>query len=57
MVQHKRGYRKRIGDDKSTKIWHIPWLPCKKNGYITSEMHKDPEHVQMCNLFNETEHR
>lgn len=53
----KRGYRKRIGGGKNTKIWHVPWLRCRENGHITSEMQKDLEKVQVCNLFDETEHR
>lgn len=34
----KQGSRRKIIDWKDTRIWHIPWLPCCDNGYITTDM-------------------
>lgn len=34
----KKGCRKRIGDGKSTKIWKVPWLPCRINGCLETPM-------------------
>lgn len=47
----RQGYRKRIGDGQSTKVWQVPWLPCPENGYLTTEMPGELEHARVCDFF------
>lgn len=32
----KQWYRRRTGNGASTDVWKVPWLPCTKNGMLTS---------------------
>lgn len=41
----KHGCRKKIGNGSDTNVWKIPWLPNKENGYITTEMPIELEHI------------
>ncbi|KAL8115417.1 hypothetical protein AgCh_022054 [Apium graveolens] len=50
----KQGCRRRIGDGLSKKVWRVPWLPNSENGFITTEMHEEWEHVLVNHLFDET---
>lgn len=34
----KKGCKRRIGEGKQTEIWKVPWLPCKENGYMSTEI-------------------
>lgn len=35
----------------------MPWLSCPENGYLTSEMHKDLEHVTVQNLLDDNQRK
>lgn len=48
----KKGCRKQIGDGKQIDIWKVPWLPCKENGYITTEMPAQLEGEKVCSLMH-----
>lgn len=39
----KAGVRRSIGNGKDTRVWHVPWLPSKDNGCLTTEM---PDHLK-----------
>lgn len=45
-----QGCRKKIGDGKGTRVWQIPWLPCVQNGYLTTGMHEELQHVTVNSL-------
>lgn len=49
----RQGARKRIGDGNSTRGWKVPWLPCQENGYLTTEMPTQLEHITVSNLLDE----
>ncbi|XP_074374021.1 uncharacterized protein LOC141714399 [Apium graveolens] len=49
----KQGCKRKIGDGKSTKVWQIPWLPCKNNGYLSSEAHVELQETLVHNLMME----
>lgn len=54
-AQHivKEGCRRKIGDGKDTRVWHIPWLPCIDNGCVTSDFHVELENAMVHNLMKE----
>ncbi|XP_074352546.1 putative mitochondrial protein AtMg00310 [Apium graveolens] len=33
----KQGSRRKIIDGQDTRVWKVPWLPCRDNGYVTIE--------------------
>lgn len=53
----KQGGRKRISDGRDTKIWQVPWLPCSKNSYVTSDLHPDLRNVTVDALMINNERR
>lgn len=46
----RQGSRKKIGKGESTSAWRGPWLPCRTNGYFTTAMPPELEHIQVVNL-------
>lgn len=34
----KVGCMRRIGNGASTKVWKVPWLPCKENGCVSTSL-------------------
>lgn len=52
----KQGVRKRIGNGEITKVWKVPWLPCARNGYITTSMPQKLENVVVANLMQENKY-
>lgn len=46
----KQGCRKRIGNGESTRVWQIPWLPCKENGFLTTIMPQELENITVRGL-------
>lgn len=48
----KMGSRRSIGNGASTKIWHIPWLSCVENGYLTTSMPEELEESVVQSLMN-----
>ncbi|XP_074351625.1 uncharacterized protein LOC141690750 [Apium graveolens] len=49
----RQGCRCRIGDGSSTKIWKVPWLMCPENGFLTTEMVDELQHVTVQSLLDE----
>lgn len=49
----RQGARRRIGDGCSTKIWMEPCLPCCENGYLTTEVYRELEHITANSLMDE----
>lgn len=45
-----QGSRRRIGNGESTRVWKVPWLPSKENGYLTTDMPQELEHIKVVNL-------
>lgn len=45
-----QGSRKRIGNGEATAVWGIPRLPCKDNGYLTTEMPHQLEDIRVVNF-------
>ncbi|XP_074356209.1 uncharacterized protein LOC141695902 [Apium graveolens] len=45
-----QGSRRRIGNGESTRVWKVPWLPSKENGYLTTDMPQELEHIKVINL-------
>lgn len=39
--------RKRIGDGETINVWKIPWFPCTENGFLSSEMSPQLEHIRV----------
>ncbi|WOG86655.1 hypothetical protein DCAR_0205872 [Daucus carota subsp. sativus] len=53
----RQGSRKRIGNGDTTTVWKIPWLPCRENGYLTTEMPQQLEHARVSSLMEtDTKH-
>lgn len=48
--------RRKIGDGKDTRVWHIPWLPCKDNGCPTTTPYEELQDIVVHNLMND-EHK
>ncbi|XP_074344602.1 uncharacterized protein LOC141683749 [Apium graveolens] len=46
----KQGIRRKIGDGEQTSVWHIPWLPGDNNGFVSTEMPRELEHIRVINL-------
>ncbi|XP_074323324.1 putative mitochondrial protein AtMg00310 [Apium graveolens] len=46
----RQGSRKRIGNGDTTTVWKIPWLSCRENGYLTTEMPQQLEHARVSSL-------
>lgn len=38
----RQGSRRRIGNREETEVWSVPWFPCKRNGFITTNA---PHHL------------
>lgn len=51
----KQGCRKKIGNGESTRVWKVQWLPCLDNGYLTTKMHKELEHVTVQSLLDDSQ--
>lgn len=51
----RQGCRRCIGDGQSTRVWQVPWLPCVENGYLTTEMPEQLQHVNVNGLFAENQ--
>ncbi|XP_074351320.1 uncharacterized protein LOC141690414 [Apium graveolens] len=49
----KQYCRRKIVDGKSTIVWHIPWLPCRENGYPTTTPHYELKDIVMHNLMRD----
>ncbi|XP_074326652.1 uncharacterized protein LOC141664593 [Apium graveolens] len=45
-----QGSRKCIGNGEDTAVWGIPWLPCKDNGYLMTEMPHQLEDIRVVNF-------
>lgn len=52
-----KGCIHRIGDGKSTRIWHVPWLPSLDNGYSSTDMPEELKEATIDNLFDEDQRR
>lgn len=48
MVQ--QGSRRRIGDGEKTTVWHILWLPGDNDGFLTTKVPHQLEHIRVVNL-------
>lgn len=48
----KQRCRRRIGDGKDTRVWQVPWLPDKQNGYLTSAIYPDLDHMTVDGLIS-----
>lgn len=48
----RQGCRRRIGDGKTIKVWHVPWLPSTDNGYVTSVMYPELADITVDTLIN-----
>ncbi|XP_074383392.1 uncharacterized protein LOC141724963 [Apium graveolens] len=46
----KQHCRRKIGDGRSTRVWHIPWLPSSENGCLTTTPHADIRDIVVQNL-------
>lgn len=51
----KQGCRRRIGDGQSTRIWEVPWLPCRENGNLSTIMPPELENATVNGLMREGE--
>ncbi|KAL8103570.1 hypothetical protein AgCh_027952 [Apium graveolens] len=49
----KQGCRRRIGDESSTKVWQVLWLPCSSNGFLTTNMPEELSEIVVQNLMME----
>ncbi|XP_017251140.1 uncharacterized protein LOC108221791 [Daucus carota subsp. sativus] len=45
-----QGSRRPIGDGETTSVWKIPWLPCRDNGYLTTDIPQELENIRVVNL-------
>lgn len=48
----KQGGRRRIGDGEQTTVWHVPWLPGDNDGFMTTELPHELEHIRVVNLMD-----
>lgn len=48
----QKGCRMSIGTGTDTLVWKIPWLPCHENGYLTTLMPIELEHIKVCDLLD-----
>lgn len=39
----KQWGRRKIGNGRDTRVWHIPWLPCVENGFLTTDVQSELE--------------
>lgn len=39
----RQGFRRRIGNGETTRIWQVPWLPCKENEFLDRELPRELE--------------
>lgn len=46
----RQGCRKRIGNGQDTFAWKVAWLPCKDNGYLTTNMPQELENISVRSL-------
>ncbi|KAL8117164.1 hypothetical protein AgCh_015174 [Apium graveolens] len=46
----KQHWRRKIGDGRSTRVWHIPWLPSSENGCLTTTPHANIRDIVVQNL-------
>lgn len=46
----RKGSRRRIGNGEDTTVWNSPWLPCLNDGYMTTDMPPELEHVKVAGL-------
>lgn len=50
----KAGVRRKIGTGEATRVWQVPWLPDKENGYLTSCMQDQLRDIPVRSLMDET---
>ncbi|XP_074352871.1 putative mitochondrial protein AtMg00310 [Apium graveolens] len=50
----KQGCRRRIGDEASTRIWNVPWLPCRVNDFLTTQMPVQLQDACVQNLIDDS---
>ncbi|KAL8101548.1 hypothetical protein AgCh_033450 [Apium graveolens] len=53
----QQGSRRKIVDDKDTRVWNIPWLSCPVNGYITTGMHHEGTNITVQGLMETWQRR
>lgn len=46
----QQGSRRKIVDGKDTRVWQVPWLPCRENGYISTNMQHELENTTVHEL-------
>ncbi|KAL8093925.1 hypothetical protein AgCh_035705 [Apium graveolens] len=49
----RQGCRKRIGNGHDIFAWKVAWLPCKDNGYLTTNMPQELENISVRSLIEE----